>query len=269
MGNLGDRFAELGTLDALGSMDSPIHRLDPRAKVLATLCFLVAVASFGRYEVSALLPFVFFPVVLTSLGRVPARYVLKRVLLALPFVLVLGAFNPILDRKVLTHIGEVAITGGWISFASMVLRLALTVAAGVALVATTGLDGVCRALERLGLPEVFVMQIAFLHRYSFVLVDESGRMLRAREQRSNGRNLSLREFGVLLGHLLLRTWDRARRIHLTMLARGFEGHFHMRGKGLFRTKDLLFLVAWGFAFLFMRLIHVPRLLEAVLSGGLK
>jgi cobalt/nickel transport system permease protein len=268
MGNLGDRFAELGTLDALGSLDSPIHRLDPRAKVLATLGFLLAVASFGRYEVSALLPFVFFPVVVAALGGVPFRYLLKRVLLALPFVLVLGAFNPVLDRHVMLQLGDLAISGGWLSFASMVLRLILTVAAGVVLVATTGLDGVCLALERLGLPEVFVMQIGFLHRYSFVLVEEAGRMLRAREQRANGRRLSLRAFSVLLGHLLLRTWDRARRIHLAMLARGFEGHFHTRRRRSFRAQDVLFLAAWGSAFLFLRLVHVPRLLEALLSGGL-
>jgi cobalt/nickel transport system permease protein len=269
MGNLGDRLRDLGTLDALGASDSAIHRLDPRAKVLATLGFIVAVASFGRYEVSALLPFAFFPVVLAALGGVPAAYLAKRILLALPFVLVLGAFNPLLDRQVLLQVGALDITGGWLSFASMVLRLVFTVSAAVVLVATTGLDGVCAALERLGLPRVFVMQIAFLHRYSFVLADESTRMLRARELRANGRGLPWREFSVLAGHLLLRTWDRAQRIHLAMLSRGFEGHIPWRTKGTFRLQDALFLAGWLLVFLFLRLIHGPRLLEALLTGGIR
>ncbi len=269
MGNLGDRLRDLGTLDALGAGDSAVHRLDPRAKVLATLAFIVAVASFGRYEVSALLPFAFFPVVLAALGGVPGAYLAKRILLALPFVLVLGAFNPVLDRQVVLRLGPLDITGGWLSFASMAFRLVLTVSAAVVLVAITGLDGVCAALERLGLPRVFVMQIAFLHRYSFVLADESARMLRARELRAHGRSLAWREFSVLAGHLLLRTWDRAQRIHLAMLSRGFEGHIPWRAQAAIRLRDVLFLAGCLLAFLFLRLVHGPRLLEALLTGGIR
>lgn len=267
MGSLGDRFRDLGTLDALGTQDSPVHRLDPRAKVLATLVFLGAVASFGRYEISAVLPFIFFPVALAALGNIPAGYLLKRIVLALPFVLVLGAFNPLLDRQVQMQIGPFGLSGGWISFASMALRLALTVAAAVILVATTGLDGVCVALERLGLPRVFAMQIGFLHRYAFVLADESGRMLRARELRANGNALPLREFGTLAGHLLLRTWDRAQRIHLAMLSRGFEGEFHLRRRTVFRRTDALFLAGWISLFLLWRFVNLPRWVGALLAGG--
>jgi cobalt/nickel transport system permease protein len=154
MGNLGDRFRDLGTIDALGSLDSIIHRLAPQAKVLATLIFIVTVASFGRYEVSALLPCVFFSVVVTILGNIPALCVLKRIALALPFALVLGAFNPLLDRQILLQAGSLGISGSWISFVSMAPRVMLTVAAAVVLLATSGLDGVCLALERLGLPRL-------------------------------------------------------------------------------------------------------------------
>jgi len=268
LATLGDRFRDLGTLDALGFLDTPVHRLDPRAKVMTTLLFLVTVASFGRYEVSALLPFVFFPLVLTILGEIPAGYLLKRILLALPFVLVLGAFNPLLDRHILLRFGSLEISGGWLSFASMTLRLTLTVASAIALLATTGVEGVCQALERLGLPRVFVQQIGLLHRYTFVLAEESGRMLRARELRAHGRELALREFGVLAGHLLLRTWDRAGRIHQAMLARGFEGRFHARASHGFRRRDGLFLAGWGLLFLVLRLVHVPRLLGSLFTGGL-
>jgi len=265
--NLGDRFRDLGTLDALGTLDSPVHRLDPRAKVLATAAFTVAIASFGRYEVSALLPFAFFPVALAALGRVPVSYLLRRIVLALPFVLVLGALNPILDRHILLQLGPFAIAGGWLSFLSMTLRLVLTVAAAVVLVATTGLDGVCLALEQMGLPRVFALQIGFLHRYAFLLAEEAGRMLRARELRANGQNLALREFGPLAGHLLLRTWDRARRIHQAMLARGFEGEFHARRRRPIVPRDALFLLGWSASFLLMRLVNLPRLFEFLLSGG--
>ena len=269
MANLGEHFRDLGTLDALRSKDSALHRLDPRAKVLATAAFTVAVASFGRYDVSALLPFALYPVALAAQGDIPARYILKRILVALPFVLLLGILNPVLDRQILLHLGPLAISGGWLSFTSMTLRLGLTVASAVVLVATTGLDGVCLALERLGTPRIFVLQIGFLHRYAFVLAEEAGRMLQARELRANGHRLALQEFGPLAGNLLLRTWDRARRIHQAMLARGFGGHFHLRRKLTFSAREACFLLGWCAVFLGFRLFNIPRLLEALLTGGFR
>ena len=62
---------EADRLDRLAYLDSPAHRLDPRAKLLATLAFVVAVVSFPKYEVSALAPFVFFPLLLAGAGGIP------------------------------------------------------------------------------------------------------------------------------------------------------------------------------------------------------
>lgn len=269
MANLGDRFRDLGTMDALGYRNTSLHRLDPRAKVLATAAFVVAVSSYGRYEVSGLLPQALFPVCLAVVGDVPWLYLLKRIALALPFVLVLGAFNPWLDQAVLLQVGTLAITGGWVSFLSMTLKLVLTVASAVVLVAITGMDGVCQALEDLGLPQVFVVQIGFLHRYIFVLAEEAGRLLRARQLRANGHSLTLREFSPLAGHLLLRTWDRAQRIHQAMLARGFEGSFHVQRRPSFDSRDATFLVGWCALFLVFRFSNLPMHMEALLSGALR
>lgn len=269
MANLGNAFRDLGTLDALGMHDSFVHRLDPRAKVLATAGFTVAVAAMGRYEVSALLPFSLFPALLAVQAGISWAYLLKRIALALPFVLVLGMLNPLQDRQVLLQVGPIGISGGWLSFASMTLRLALTVASAVVLVATTGLDGVCLALDRLGLPRIFVLQIGFLHRYAFVLAEEAEGMLRARELRAHGHGLVLREFGPLAGHLLLRTWDRAGRIHQAMLARGFEGQIHLQRQLHFGRPDALFLLGWCSLFALFHLVQVPRLQEALLSVGFR
>ncbi len=59
-------------MDQMARQDTPIHRLDPRAKILTTLAFIGVTVSFGRYEIAALLPLILFPVVLLALGRVPA-----------------------------------------------------------------------------------------------------------------------------------------------------------------------------------------------------
>ena len=57
-----------GRMDDLGRLDSGVHRLDARAKILATAVFLVAVMSFPRHEVSALMPLFLFPAGLGMAG---------------------------------------------------------------------------------------------------------------------------------------------------------------------------------------------------------
>jgi cobalt/nickel transport system permease protein len=68
----------------------------------------------------------------------------------------------------------------------------------------TGFTAVCQALEHLGIPRIFTVQLLFLYRYIFVLTEESDRASRARELRSCGkRGHGIRSFGSLVGHLLL------------------------------------------------------------------
>ena len=86
-------------IDRHAYTDSLVHRLDPRAKVLATLAFIVVVVSCGKYAVTALVPFVAFPVVMAVLGFVPFGMLARRLLLVSPFIVLIGVFNPLLDPE--------------------------------------------------------------------------------------------------------------------------------------------------------------------------
>lgn len=260
-------FLDIGRLDRMARQASPVHGLDPRSKVLATLAFLVAVVSFPRHEVSALVPFALFPALLLARSGLPASFILEKTLLAAPFALMIGLFNPFLDREILLRVAGVGISGGFLSLASIMLRFALTVTAALVLVGTTGMNGVCLALERLGMPRAFAVQLLFLHRYLFVLGEEAGRMHMARRLRAfGGRGMGLPAYAPLVGHLLLRTLDRAQRVHMAMLCRGFTGEI-VTGRTLrFRRPDLAFVLGWGAFFLAARLWNLPLLLERLLEG---
>lgn len=254
-------------LDRLAEADTPVHRLDPRAKVLVFLLFIVSVVSFGKYEISALLPYFFFPAVMISRGNLPTFLIVRKVAVVLPFALLIGIFNPLLDREILINIGKLAISGGWVSCASILVRAVLTVSAAVILVAVTGFPSVCAALERLGMPRAFGVQLMFLYRYIFVLLEEAKRASLARELRTfGGRGLEMKTFASLTGHLLLRTWERADRIHRAMLARGFDGRFHVRLKSRFAAREALFLMGWSALFILSRLENLPRLIGALVTG---
>jgi len=258
---------DLKRLDLLADSDSPIHALDARAKVLVTFVFIVSVVSFGRYELARLLPFFIFPAVMVALANLPTLYLARKIALLCPFMLLVGLFNPVFDRTVLYQIGQLGISGGWISLVSLLIRSLLTVGAAFILIGTTGFTAVCQALERLGIPQLFAVQLLFLHRYIFVLADETGRASRARELRSCGKKgLGVVSFGSLVGHLLLRTWQRAERIHTAMLARGFVGRFYAHRQSRFGAYELCFVLGWSLLFISLRTFDISGTLGALLTG---
>lgn len=253
-------FFDISHFDTLARGDSAIHGLDPRAKVITTLAFIFTVVSFGKYEIAALIPFCLFPVALVALADLPVGYLMKKLLVAAPFAFFIGIFNPLFDQQVLLELGGVSISGGWVSFGSILLRFVLTVFAALVLIATTGFTGVCSALERLGAPRAFALQLLFLYRYLFVLVEEALRMNRARTLRSfKGRGMEMKTFGHLVGQLLLRTIDRAQRIHQAMLCRGFDGEVHQLRPRRFGRPEFLFTLGWCTLFATLRLVPLPHL----------
>jgi len=254
----------LGTLDTLAYRDSWVHRLDPRIKLLTTLIFIVTVASFDKYDVSALLPFFIFPLAMIFGGRLPARFLIKRVLLVAPFAVMIGIFNPLFDQAPLLQIGAWSISGGWISFLSILLRFTLTISAALILIATCSFPGICLALEKLGAPRIFTVQLLLLYRYLFVLAEEAIRMVRARALRSfKGRGLGIKVYGQMIGQLLLRTLDRAQRIHLAMLCRGFDGNIRLLKTLRIGRREIIFLLGWSGLFILLRVYNLPQLLGSL------
>lgn len=257
-------------MDTLAGGDSALHRLDPRAKLITTIIFIITVVSFGRYTLSALVPFFIYPAVLISLGGLPAGYLLKKVLLVSPFALLVGIFNPVLDRNILITIGSVDVSGGWVSFLSILLRFILTVTAALILVASTGFNAVCDSLAKFRVPRPFVVQLLFFYRYTFVLTDEADRMIRARSFRTfNSSAIEAKTFVSLVGHLLLRTLGRAERIYRAMCCRGFEGHIHIMRSMKIGYREFIFVTGWSFLFIFLRYYNVPLRLGALIVEALK
>ncbi|OHE18758.1 MAG: cobalt ECF transporter T component CbiQ [Syntrophobacterales bacterium GWC2_56_13] len=239
-----EKYFDIGRLDRLSYRDTCVHNLDPRAKVIATMLFLITVISFPKYEVVALAPFFLFPVLLMTIGEIPVRFILKKVIVVSPFAIFIGIFNPLLDTGTVAVISGVPVSGGWLSFLSIILKFTLTISAALLLIATTSFPGVCHALRRLGFPPLFVSQLFFLYRYLFVLMEEAMRMIRARDMRSFGTpGAGIKVFVRLIGILFLRTVDRAERIYYAMLSRGFQGDIPSLKRSRMAAADLAFMAA--------------------------
>lgn len=254
-------YSGIGRLDLLSHRDTAVHRLDPRAKVVATLAFVVVVVSFPKYEVLSLLPFFLFPILIGALGDIPGLFIAKKVAAVSPFAVFVGIFNPVFDSSTVAIAPGVSISAGWVSFASILVKFALTISAALLLIATTSFPGICRGLRRLGLPALFVSQLLFLYRYLFVLMEEAMRVVRARDMRSFGsRGTGMRVLVRIVGTLFLRTVERADRIYGAMLARGFRGEIPSMRREAMRAADAFFLLAAFSYFALCRFVPVPQVI---------
>ena len=261
---------DIGYMDTLSGGDTALHRLDARTKLFVTALFIVSVVSCGKYEISRLMPFFLYPVFLISAGELPAAYLLRKVLAVAPFAVAVGLFNPILDRGTLFYVGPMAVSGGAASFLSILIRFSLTVSGALCLVALTGVNAICEALERLGVPGVFAAQLLFMNRYLTVLAGEAERMTRARALRSfSAKEMPAAIFVRLAGQLLLRAFARAERIYGAMLCRGFDGRLRLVRRSAAGWRDVLFAAVWVCSFAAFRSVNIPQFLGNCITGLLK
>lgn len=256
-------------MEEFAHLNAPAQRLDARAKALVTLVFIVCVMSFPRYQIAALMPFFLYPLAMLALGGIPAGYLFRKILVAAPFALAIALFNPLFDRTPMAVLGPLSISGGWLSFASIMTRFLLTVGAALALVACTGMHRLCAGMERMGMPPIFAVQLLFLHRYLFVVADEGGRMTRSLELRgSRPGALPLRVAGSLLGNLLLRAMDRAHRVFQAMVARGFDGRIRVLHPTRINRNDVAFVLFWCAFFAAARRWNLADGVGRLLTGGI-
>jgi cobalt/nickel transport system permease protein len=242
-----------------------IHQLHPLAKLIVTLTFIITVVSFEIYDLSGLMPLALYPVVVTNLAEVPCRPLLVRVLGVAPFIILMGIFNPLIDTQVHYFVLGFPITGGMISFLTLLLKYSLTLLAALLLLATTGFYPLAAALEKLRLPPILVMQLMLTYRYLAVMAEEVARVSTAYSLRAPGQHgVAPKVWGSLLGQILLRTYDRALRVHQAMMLRGYSLQ-HRRGvlcsdSAAFGRTDFTYTISWVLYFIAIRYVNIPTML---------
>lgn len=229
-------------LDPFREGDSPVHRLDPRVKFILVVSFIftTALTPAGAWPVYLLLLSLVLSVEVGSgLG---IGYVLKRALLALPFVL--AAFPLVFtlpgDPLFTFTLGTLTVTitqPGVERFLSIALKSWISVQAAILLASTTSFPDVLTAMRAVKIPSLLVSIFGLMWRYLFVLADEALRLLRARQARSgqtdrpglkSGGSIPWRGrvAGGMAGSLFLRAFERSDRIYMAMVARGYDGDVH-------------------------------------------
>jgi len=238
-------------IDKFAYQDSPVHRLDSRIKFIAVLIFTAVVISLPRTSISILACYAIGPFAILVLGRIPMTFVFKHILVVSPFVLVLALSTPFYDRTPVTAAFGPFIwqsTLGWMRCFAIFGKFIVTMLALIALVSTTRFSDLLAGLQKLGLPKLLTIQLGFLYRYIFVLIDSAHHILQARAGRTL-RNLGfkaeLKVAAAMLGSLFVRSIDTAEHINMAMQARGFDGNWRTISRLRICGIDYVFIIIFA------------------------
>lgn len=209
-----------------GNPGSPVHRLDPRAKIVAFVAITVIAVSapLELWPVYVVCALALAALALTA--RVGLGEIWRRGRWVLPLVLAVGIFVPLVRTGGTAHeLGPLTVhEAGLAVFATVAIKACIGVCSAVLLTATTSFPDVLSGLEAMRMPGVLVLIASLMYRYLYVIVEELGRMRAALGARAYRPRSALQAgaIGRLASALFLRSYERGERVHLAMLARGYR-----------------------------------------------
>jgi len=240
------------------SVDSLIHHLDPRVKIVLVFLFSVVVAVSTRFVV--LVSALALGVCVTWLGRVPIKGLLRRLAPVNMLIIFLWFFLPFtVEGEPLFSVGPLVGTHEGVLYAARIsIKSNVIMIMLIALVASTSILTLGHAMHELRVPKKIVHLFFFTYRYIHVIHREYLRLVNAMKVRGfrPGTNMhTYKTFAYLVGMILVRSSDRAQRVHNAMLCRGFRGNLYSLSEFSLKARDVISLI------LMLALILVLGVLE--------
>lgn len=229
-------------------IDSPIHRLDPRVKIVSVVILLVFIFVAGSIE--RLMPYILFTLFLFYLSRIPFKLFLKGIKPVL-FLLAFAFFFQIFftPGEVLFKLGFLSITKEGLKLATLIaVRLLLLVFLTNLLTFTTspvaitdGIEELLKPFKFLGIPShEIAMTMSISLRFIPTLFEEAERIMKAQMARgaefgSGGFFQRIRSYIPLVVPLFIGVFRKAEELAIAMESRCYRG-----GEGRTRMKSLRF-----------------------------
>ena len=252
-------------LDKYCTLNSPIHGLNAKSKIVTLFTLLIISVSTEPTAYYAFAAYGAVIFLLILLSRVPLKFVFKRSLVVIPFVVMVAIFVPFLKKDAVgggisLGLGS-SITvshSGLLIFFNVLVKSYIGVLTLILLSSTTSFPKLLKGFEELKIPRFMIMLASFTYRYMFVLADEIVKMKRARDSRCFGGKWlwHMKTIGHMIGTLFLRSYERAERIYVAMVSRGYEGEFNRVMSARLRASDFVFMTFIPATVLSVRVLFV-------------
>lgn len=249
------------TLGQYYQTDSVIHRMDPRVKLVGTVCFIVSlflIDNFPGYLIAGL-----FLAAVIKLSGVPFRFMIrgmKAILFLLVFAVVFNLF--LTPGEVLWSFWKLQITKEGLRLAVfMGIRLCFLIMGSSVMTLTTtpnnltdGLEKLLNPLKKLRVPvHEIAMMMSIALRFIPILLEETDKIMKAQIARGadfESGNLikKVKSLVPLLVPLFISAFRRANDLAMAMEARCYRGGDHRT-----KMKPLIYHKRDGIAYLIILL----------------
>ncbi len=236
------------TLGQYYQADSIIHKLDPRVKLVATICFIISlfvVKSWVGYVVAAI-----FLAVMIKLSKVPFKFMVKGMRSIVIILMITVVFNLFLTPgEALVSFWKLTITREGLQIAIMMaIRLSFLIIGSSVMTLTTTPNSLTDGMEKLMNPlKIFrvpvhevAMMMSIALRFIPILLEETDKIMKAQIARGadfESGNLVKKAKAMvpLLVPLFISAFRRANDLAMAMEARCYRG-----GAGRTKMKPLIY-----------------------------
>lgn len=242
--------------------NSPIHRLDPRVKLLFSILIIIYVVSLPRiHEKNMIRLFAVeaYLLLLVLASGLDLRYFFLRILAILPFGLGIALIQPFLRPVFIENYTVypldlplgLSITYEGIAFGSTLLaKFLVCITAVILLSSTTRLRDMVTAADRIGIPRQFTLLLSMMVRYLFLFWAVLKRIRIAQQTRlfdiwnkDVPRRWVIEQVGNSMSAIFIRSYEQGERTYISMLCRGYgSGHEKTYYRTKIRTSDVFFVI---------------------------
>ena len=222
--------------------DSFLHKLNPRVKIVVALLFSAIVAVTDRS--TPLLGDLLFAVGLIVIAKLKIREVILRLLVVNSFTLLLWIMLPFtFSGEKIYILNSLDVSREGIKYAFLLtIKSNSIILVGIALLSTSSIYNLVHALRHLYLPDKLVQLSFFSYRYIHTIHSEYIRLnnaLKVRGFKAQTNFHTYKTYAYLVGMMLVRSYDRSKRVYNAMLCRGFKGKFWTLNHFSFKKSDLV------------------------------
>lgn len=245
-------------LDELAALNSPIHRWEPRTKLIGLTIFIFAIAFLS--QISLLLIALSIAGLLFIVSKIPLTFLLKSLRLPAFFIAIIGIMLIFFSSgTTLFSIGSISIKREGIEAAATIgIRFFSIITLVIVLFGTTQFVSIMKALRSFGLSNILIDMAMFTYRYLFELLEQLEQMQLSMRLRGFKRNKlkNITKIASLMGTLFIRSYEKSERVYNAMVIRGYGEHTYYTGDFKAGLYDLLFLIAIALISLFLIIVQL-------------
>lgn len=244
--------------DEIVNKNTLLYKFDPRLKIISLFLFSIFLAVFKSF--CALFFALIISLIVVFCSKISFSDAVKRLFPVNFMIIFLWFFLPFTTGGEILYAKNIfAITKQGVMLASILtIKANAMMVIFIAFVASTPVSTTGQAMSQLGIPDKLVHLFFFTYRYIFVIYDSYIKLKTAMLIRGfvPGTNIhTYRSYAYLVGMLLVKSSDRAKRVHNAMLCRGFTGKFYSLRSFSIKKGDLAVFIIMLLVIVFMGVLE--------------